>query len=374
MRGTASIDAEVYETPSPAAVARLIDSHSLEAACERWHWMGERTLSAMARSARAASGQTSAVVRARSWSDLDAAVAVEAAFALGSVRRGERAAGLTAANAGRGICQARGIEPPCISPEERGRASSIGHAARRGDPDAVAARHAQRAHELEVGSVLRRALALVPEQLSTGRYRLPPVNADLAEALAGLDPAAVALVFPGLAMPEPALAEPEPIVTVPPPIQETRTMAARRRMPTDDVILAERAQGKSASQMAADWEVSVPTVLAHWRRLDEAARDAEAEAAPAPEQPATTTTAAPLPVVAPVWDAGARSACEPLCAEDLARAVELARLTGLCRDDALRWVRSDIAQSAQSKAALAPIDVDAFFADLLRSPEDRLHG
>ncbi len=33
-----------------------------------------------------------------------------------------------------------------------------------------------------------------------------------------------------------------------------------RRMPTDDVIIAERRQGKTAARMAADWEVTVATV------------------------------------------------------------------------------------------------------------------
>lgn len=35
--GVYSIDAAVYAMPSPAVVARLVDSHGADAAMQRWH-------------------------------------------------------------------------------------------------------------------------------------------------------------------------------------------------------------------------------------------------------------------------------------------------------------------------------------------------
>ena len=116
--------------------------------------------------------------------------------------RGERAAGLTP-NVGRGAIFARGLVPPAISAEERGRASRLGQAANAGDVAAIGERDARRAEERAIGSVLRRALSLVPSQPATGRYRLPPCDDALRTALAGECPDAVQVVFPDLATPVP---------------------------------------------------------------------------------------------------------------------------------------------------------------------------
>lgn len=92
------VDYEAYMRPAPEAVARLIASHGAEAAYERWHWMDPRVLSTLARQGRARLHGVSAIrtsVR-RSWTDEDAAVAVEATHALGSGARGAMAAGLRA--------------------------------------------------------------------------------------------------------------------------------------------------------------------------------------------------------------------------------------------------------------------------------------
>ncbi len=142
----------------------------------------------------------------------------------------------------------------------------------------------------------------------------------LAETLRDENAEAVDAVFPRLAALEPEPVEPESpaIVIAPPPILETRPMPRRRLMPTDDVIIAERAQGKSAARMAYDWEVSIATVYAHWRRLD---RLAQVEVAP-PEPPPGH-----------------------LSVEELARAVALAQRAQITPDEAVEFVRADVDQA-----------------------------
>ncbi len=344
--GVYSIDNSVYGMPSPAAVARLVDSHGADAAAERWWWLGERTISTLAQRGRAQAGDVAprrTGGRPMACPELDAAVAVEAGFALGSASRGVRAAGVTVSY--QGLYSRRGLTPPMISPEERGIASSLAAAARRGDAEAAAAWEARLAFETAVGAVIRAALALVPEQTVSGRYALPPQDARLAEALRGHDPAAVALAFPDL-----AALEPEPPVTDnaidPQPIPETRPMPRMRHLPTDDVIIAEFRQGKSAVQMAADWEVSDQAVYAHWRRLGLSRRAAPVAALPpAPRLEPAQHLAVPVPPPG------------RLSVADLAIAVALARREGITPDEAVRFVRADVEQ-ARARVLVAPFVPD----------------
>lgn len=74
----------------------------------------------------------------------------------------------------------------------------LGRRILRGDETAVAEREARRAHARAVCDVLAAALAFVPEQPRVGRFRLPPVNDALRDALAGMPAAAVKAVFPAL--------------------------------------------------------------------------------------------------------------------------------------------------------------------------------
>ncbi|GEL44428.1 hypothetical protein MEX01_50190 [Methylorubrum extorquens] len=198
MRGVPSAESDVYMTPTPAAVAKLVATHTLDAACGRWFWMGERTLSQLAQIGRAQAGVVPGrPKRNRGYSDAQAAVAVEAGHVLGSAKRGLRAAGILGGTNPQVLYAARGLAPPRISPEERRVATRLALAAKAGDPSGQDVRLA---HELAVGRVLRVTLALVPTQPRTGRYRLPPVDANLAAALAGEDAAAIAAVFPDIAM------------------------------------------------------------------------------------------------------------------------------------------------------------------------------
>ncbi|SFE92027.1 hypothetical protein [Methylobacterium sp. yr596] len=270
-----------------------------------------------------------------SCTEADAAVAIEAAYALGSAKRGVRAAGVSVG--AQALFSRRGLTPPTISSEDRGVATSLGARARRGDVEAAAAWEARLAHERAVGSVLRRALALVAEQPATGRYILPPSDAALAEALREEDPAAVAAVFPALAALEPEPSEDEPSDTEMPPIPENHPMRRPSRMPTDDVLVAERAQGRSVEKMAYDWEVKPSAIRAALRRIDEAAQ-AEApppEPLPAPPLEPAHRLAVPDPVPPP----------GRLSVKDLAIAVALAQREGITPDQAIAFVRADVAQA-----------------------------
>lgn len=193
-----SVDQKVYQDPTPAKVAALVESHSLEAAIGRWFWLDKRTLCSLAQAGRAAQGVV--LKRAstrRAFSDLDAAVCVEASYALGSMARGERASGVPH-NSTRGLFPARGLDYVRISTKERAQATMMGIRAKDGDTDAKADIERRREHELAVGEVLRRALALVGDQPATGRYVLPPVDTALRESLVGLPRTAIGTVFPDL--------------------------------------------------------------------------------------------------------------------------------------------------------------------------------
>lgn len=366
------VDHAAYMRPKPEAVARLVASHGLEAATARWHWMDERTLCAIARTGRAAMGEAPLARRARSYTDEDVAVAVEASHVLGSTTRGERAAGLYD-NGGRVCFQERGLDYVRVSSEERGRAARIGHAANRGDAAAIAQRDAQLAHELAVGRVIRAALRLVPEQPVTGRYVLPPVGDALRAALAGEDPLAVAAVFPGLdltAAPELPPVEPEPEaapvtllsptseIVLPPAPQPTeggaapvRTTRARGRMPDAETLMRDHASGESALVLAIRYGVTANGVYQAWRRLGLPAggrlRKRKAFAQPAPQ-------AAPVSPAAPAADSGTELVVyvdlppRRLPVADLSLAVTLARDTGLSRDEAIAWVRADVAAARRS--------------------------
>ncbi|KQO49744.1 hypothetical protein [Methylobacterium sp. Leaf85] len=234
----ASINKLVYETPSPEKVAKIFATCGAEAAEERWHWIEPRTLGALARAGRAIlSGTVSASSRVRTASPEQEAVAIEAGFALRSRAAGERAAGM-GLNSLMCVEHERGIlDMPRISPRDRGRNALDGHAANRGDADAAARIEARHAHERAVAGVLRVALAMVPDQPSTGRYRLPEPTDELAAALAGHDPAAIAIVFPGLveAPVTPAIEEPKPMTVTPvrtATVAPPPACAAAPRMPT----------------------------------------------------------------------------------------------------------------------------------------------
>ncbi len=189
----------VYALPKPEAVARLIASHGIEAATERWaHIAGARTFAEMIRRGTAAGGQPrSRRSRPRGTDPAVEIAAIETAFVVGSGRSGERAAGIPG-SALLAALNERGLEPPKITAAERGRLSRDAYAASRGDPDAVARMRARHDHERAVFGVVQAALAFVPDQPATGRPRLPKPSDALREALSGHDATAIEAVFPGL--------------------------------------------------------------------------------------------------------------------------------------------------------------------------------
>ncbi|BCM83809.1 hypothetical protein [Methylobacterium indicum] len=383
----ASIDRNVYITPSPQAVATLMASHGSEACEKRWHWIDPRTLGGFARTGRALLGQSPGVKRPRSTSPLQEAVGIEAAYALRSRAAGERAAGM-GKNLLMYIEQARGLtDLPRADYAERGRTVSLSRAAERGEPGAAEAREAARAFELAVGRVLELALALVPEQPATGRFRLPEPSPALATALAGCERAAVERVLPSLAGP-PSVPVPIPSQE-PTPMSETSTLprgGAKRLIPASDAeILRAYAVTPRAPDLADLWGVREGTVYYHLCRLGLTkpygkTKPSSTEAVPVPASPTQAPVAphAPAPsqtnvvpfAAHPVVDANASTDShapaiveEPvhslpapprpgypihrgrLTVEDLALAVALARRAGLDAQDALEWVRADVAEA-----------------------------
>ncbi len=189
----------VHALPKPEAVARLIASHGIEAATERWsHIAGARTFAELIRRGIAAGGQArSRRSRPRGTDPAVELAAIEVAYVLGSGRSGERAAGIPGSALLAAINE-RGLEMPKITAADRGMLSRDAHAAARGDADAVARMQARHAHERAVFGVVQAALALVPDQPATGRPRMPEPSDALRNALAGHDVGAVEAVFTGL--------------------------------------------------------------------------------------------------------------------------------------------------------------------------------
>ncbi|GJD97493.1 hypothetical protein [Methylobacterium iners] len=396
---TGSIDSNVYKKPTPVAVARLIETHSFEAAAARWHWLDKRTLNSLAQSGRAAAGQAGSIRRPRTYADLDAAVCLEAAYVLGSTTRGERAAGVPP-NAGIGIFNARGLPKVGISPAERGIASRIGHGIRAGDPHAIAQRERQTTFELGVGRVLRIALALVHDQPATGRYCLPAPGEALRLALQGEDPAAVTAVFPGFDLAPPVPLPPPTTVPVPvvnehqEPAVSNAPICARpphplRRAPDDATIRADHADRLSLSlaTIALNYGISPGSLYAHWKRLgldargrlegyEEAKRNwvktaaklkaAEAKASPVePAQAEPPLPQAPV-LVEPQASTPPRTILPTparLGFEDLVLAARVSMETGVPQAVALTLVAADIARVDAATWPLAPEAIDGAAID-----------
>ncbi|WP_279357300.1 hypothetical protein [Methylobacterium indicum] len=365
----ASIDRLVYATPAPEVVARLIESHGLEVAEGRWHWLERRTICGLGRMGRAILGKPSGVKRPRASTPLQEGVAVEAAFVLGSRAAGERAAAMGPSSL-LAIEQERGIlNLPRADYAERGRIVARSRAAERGEPGAAEAIEATREFERQVGQVLTIALGLVPEQPPTGRYRLPELSPELAAALGECERAAVLKVFPGLAGPpfDPAPILPEETA----PMTETAAnVSPKRVVPSDDAeIRRAHAATPRAADLAAQWGVGESAVYARLRRLGlTRPRGGVKRAAPA-SQPQTNVV--PFASAYPALDGGLAPDShasdvseEPVASlpavprpgypihrrrldvEGLAIAVELARRTGLDPLDAISWVRADAASAA----------------------------
>jgi len=197
MRRPQTVDAYVYADPNPATVAFIMATKGADRAAERWHWCEPRTLATLARIGRARTGMApKSVCTRKSALAGREAIAVEAASVLDSLHAVDTALGVPV-NSTRAALQARGLPLP-RNTAARSVEGQLGRRIRRGDETAVAERAARRAHARAVCDVLAAALALVPEQPRTDRFRLPPVTDALRAVLAGHPPAAVAAVFPAL--------------------------------------------------------------------------------------------------------------------------------------------------------------------------------
>ncbi|WP_279356768.1 hypothetical protein [Methylobacterium indicum] len=124
-------------------------------------------------------------------------------------------------------------------------------------------------------------------------------------------------------------------------------MPRQRRLPTDDVLLAERAQGKSVARLAADWEVEKVTVYAALRRLGVPAGEARRARATAAMAPSQLKAVAPEPLVAP-------HPSGRLSVDDLARAAALAQRAQITPDEAVAYVRADVDQAGALVAPFVP--------------------
>ncbi|WP_029029819.1 hypothetical protein [Salinarimonas rosea] len=194
------VEALVYRRPDPALVARILDGYGLDAALERWGWLGRKTIQTLAQEGRATAGAVVVGIPSRrTYSELDELVCLEAAFLLDGPSAGERAAGIRD-GAAHELFRRRGVEPPRC--QRQGRLSALARLARAGNTPAALELERIRSHERAVGDVLRRALPLVDPQPVRGRARLPRRDDRLRAALDGCDRVAIETVFPGLAVEE----------------------------------------------------------------------------------------------------------------------------------------------------------------------------
>lgn len=365
----ANLDIKLYRDPDPALVARIVRDYGSDAAETRWHWMSGRRLAQIAAVGRAQAGRPNpGRASARTFEDSVYAVATEAAFALGSGRAGERGAGLPDNILINHLAQ-RGLAGPVVCADLRGLYSLETKRARAGDAAAAARIESRHAHERAVAGVLRVALAMVPDQPSTGRYRLPEPTDELAAALAGHDPAAIATVFPGLveAPVTPAIEEPAPMTTAPVKTATAPAPRVRGRAPEPDQIRLDHAQTTSIPELASRWGISESGAYQALRRVGltghrgfmaTPARAPEAPAAHVPEpetnvvairREAVELPAAPPPPSRVVIQARAPEPVRTggrLGLDDLALAYRLACECGIPPEEALAFVRADVAAEA----------------------------
>lgn len=338
----ADIDRAVHAEPSPEAVARLYASHGAEAALSRWWYVGERSLSDLQRVGRVRLGWAPIGRAARPRAtppDIEAA-AVEAAFVIGSGTAGERAAGMPRSSLPAAI-QERGLDWPRVSGTERGLITRLSQRAALGDAEAQAAIEARHALHRQIYLVCHAALALVPDQPAAGRPRMPEPSPEIAAALSGFEPAAVAAVYPDLphAPSSPPVSIEEPAVTV------SNLKPAKRMTPPDDEIRRQHALTPKSGDLAALWAVSESTVFAHLRRLGLTRPRGGQRQLP-------VTTELRMDERGPVSIRVVPQPGEPrllgrLDADGFALALELTRRLGLSPLDALSWVRADAGLAAR---------------------------
>ncbi|UYW28388.1 hypothetical protein OKC48_07695 [Methylorubrum extorquens] len=211
--------------------------------------MSQRQLDNIAAMGRAQAGQAKLGRPSTGLYDaLTVAVAMEVAFLCGSTRAGERSVGIPGSSLLNHLAQ-RGLVPPAICLTQRGRNSSDGAWARRGDAEAAARIEARHAHELADAAVLHVALPFVEDQPATGRYVLPPASQALAAMLAGHPPDSVALAFPGLAAtPAPCPAEITWEAAVPAPLPQKPWGRPAPKAPAPIEIFAPRPAPPAAVQ------------------------------------------------------------------------------------------------------------------------------
>lgn len=330
----ADINRSIHIEPTPEDVARLYASHGSEAAAGRWWWLGDRQRIDMARLGRVRLGWEPigpAVRRRGAAPDVEAA-AIEAAYAIGSGTAGELAADVSKSCLMSAFTD-RGLDWPRISTAARRANTLLGQRAARGDAEATAAIEARLALHREIYRVCHAALALVPEQPAIGRPRMPEPSSELAAALSGFDPDAVAAVFPDLPPPPPAAPIEEPTVSI------SNLTPAKRMMPPDEEIQRQHALTPKPGDLAALWSVSESTVFAHLRRLGLTRPRGGPRQLPATMglsmdggEPVSIQVV-PLP--------GEPRLLGRLDADGIALAVELTRRMGLSPIDALSWVRAD---------------------------------
>lgn len=330
----ADIDRSIHADPNPEAVARLCASHGVEAAAVRWWWLGDRVRNELARLGRVRLGWEPAAVRARATpSDVEAA-AIAAGFAIGSGTAGEVAAGMTRASLVPAYTE-RGLAPARMPAADRAHHTRLGQRAAQGDAEAKASIEARLAHHRQIFRVCHAALALVPEQPAIGRPRMPEPSSELAAALSGFDPAAVAAVFPDLPLPPPVAPIEEPTVN------PSNLIPTKRLAPDDDEIRRQHAVTPKSGDLALAWGVSESTVFTHLRRLGLTRPRGGPRQLPVatglpmaePEREPWSVQVVPLP--------GEPRLLGRLDADGIALAVELTRRMGLSPIDALSWVRAD---------------------------------
>ncbi|SFU92585.1 hypothetical protein SAMN02799631_03169 [Methylobacterium sp. 174MFSha1.1] len=122
----------VYRSPDPVAVARLVESHGMDAAVGRFYWLSSEGVGKLAQRGREIlRGRTGPPIpargRRRSTTPEQEAHGIAEVLRLGSVHRAARATGISHSLL-RTLLVERGIPVPRLSREERVRAVLAGQA------------------------------------------------------------------------------------------------------------------------------------------------------------------------------------------------------------------------------------------------------
>lgn len=281
-RAASSTDDYAYAAPDPVAVAKLVDSHGMDAACARWHWKTSSALSGIAKEGRSIlrgrSGDLVRPARRTTTPEVETRI-LYLARATGSASLAARGMGVSESLV-RTLHVERGLEIPtlpasvhCAKAAATRRARGSGEEPARSykprtlDEDRVLADWRAGKTVKEMVAAYGGSHAPIYRLLSSRgaikgvAKKLPDDAVIQADVLAGMGQHAMAKKY-GCTRGAVCFRIKELGL-----IGKSAIPRSVRKLPPDDVLRADRAAGLTLRPAAALYGVSSSVVGKHWKRL-----------------------------------------------------------------------------------------------------------